>query len=395
MTRSQYLSLSQKLFLAVFLLSLSLIIKCQNLIPNGGFEKFINCPETYTEYSSQNIINNWIIPAPGTPDYFNECSNVCGIPTNWVGESNTHTGKGYIGLMTRFSFNGEQLENKREYLQTKLLKKLKKDELYLVKFYTKSASSALYYTDAIGIYLGNTPITKTGWSNFFAKPQIRNLKGRILNNKNFWTEICVLYKAKGDEEYLTIGNFEDNQSTLWEKAKPEELWYGELHEFAYYYIDDVSLVKVENDSACNCEEPIFNQLAHNYFARIIFNKRILGDTLVYNQDLIMNKVYFDFNKSELKPESYESLDFLITLLNKNNWQELTLSGYTDSVGTEDYNYTLSLERAKSVRNYLIQKGIEVSKINYKGMGSRNPVSTFPGNYTRAMNRRVEIRITGK
>ncbi|HEY5122651.1 MAG TPA: OmpA family protein [Ignavibacteria bacterium] len=109
----------------------------------------------------------------------------------------------------------------------------------------------------------------------------------------------------------------------------------------------------------------------------------------------LNNIFFDFNKSILKPESFQELDRVVKLLNENPKIEIEISGHTDNVGTDEYNLTLSIERANSVVAYIISKGISQTIITAKGYGKSVPVATNDTEEGRQLNRRVEFRILKK
>jgi len=106
--------------------------------------------------------------------------------------------------------------------------------------------------------------------------------------------------------------------------------------------------------------------------------------------LVLNNIFFDFNSAELKEESKPELDRLVNFLKKNPKLRITLAGHTDIVGTEEYNQKLSERRAKAVADYLIRKGINPSRINVVGYGSKKPIAPNDTEEGRAKNRRVEV-----
>ncbi|HEY5536708.1 MAG TPA: OmpA family protein [Ignavibacteria bacterium] len=109
----------------------------------------------------------------------------------------------------------------------------------------------------------------------------------------------------------------------------------------------------------------------------------------------LNNIFFDFNKSTLRPESYQELDRVVKLLKENLKIEIEISGHTDNVGTDDYNLNLSNERASSVVAYIVSKGISQNRITAKGYGKTNPVATNDTEEGRQLNRRVEFKIIKK
>lgn len=123
-----------------------------------------------------------------------------------------------------------------------------------------------------------------------------------------------------------------------------------------------------------------------FFKNIRLEKAEVGSTF------ILRNIFFDFNKSSLHPESYMELDNLVDYLNKNISLHIEIGGHTDNQGSDEYNNNLSLERAKSVYNHLIEKGISPSRLSYKGYGKGNPIAPNDTEEGRAINRRTEFKI---
>ncbi|MBK6266428.1 OmpA family protein [Marivirga sp. S37H4] len=111
-------------------------------------------------------------------------------------------------------------------------------------------------------------------------------------------------------------------------------------------------------------------------------------------NLSLNNIVFDLNSAELDSVSYFGLDGVIELLNKNGKIKIEISAHTDDIGDEDYNLKLSEERAESVVKYLIDKGISVNRITPKGYGESVPKVPNDSDINRAINRRVELIVTG-
>lgn len=104
------------------------------------------------------------------------------------------------------------------------------------------------------------------------------------------------------------------------------------------------------------------------------------DTLYYvdfvlpaiNKPVILENVFYDFNKATLRPESRKELDGLVQLLKLNPNITIELSAHTDRIGSEEYNQKLSLQRAESVVNYLISQGIAKDRLTAAGYGKTQP-----------------------
>jgi outer membrane protein OmpA-like peptidoglycan-associated protein len=106
----------------------------------------------------------------------------------------------------------------------------------------------------------------------------------------------------------------------------------------------------------------------------------------------LNNVFFDFDKWDLRPESYVELDRVVKLLKDNPAIEIEMSAHTDSRGSDEYNFKLSDNRARSVMEYILSKGIAANRITSQGYGETKPVATNDTDEGRQLNRRVEFKI---
>jgi len=88
--------------------------------------------------------------------------------------------------------------------------------------------------------------------------------------------------------------------------------------------------------------------------------------------VLIDNIFYDFDKATLRPESAEALDKLIALLNENPNVTIELSSHTDNRGSDQYNERLSQRRAESVVNYLIEHGIAADRLSPVGYGEKKP-----------------------
>ncbi len=106
---------------------------------------------------------------------------------------------------------------------------------------------------------------------------------------------------------------------------------------------------------------------------------------------ILNNIFFDTAKWDLKPASTVELDKLVALLKANPDLPIEISGHTDDVGKDNDNLILSQKRAKSVVEYLAQKGVNVLKIKAEGYGKTRPYVPNSSDENRKLNRRIEVK----
>lgn len=102
---------------------------------------------------------------------------------------------------------------------------------------------------------------------------------------------------------------------------------------------------------------------------------------------------FEFGKSSLTPKTQENLRDMAVIMNKYPETVLAIDGHTDSVGSDETNQRLSVERSQSVASYLSRQGVSRSRMNINGYGEMKPIDTNDTDAGRANNRRVEVAIT--
>lgn len=123
-----------------------------------------------------------------------------------------------------------------------------------------------------------------------------------------------------------------------------------------------------------------------------FEMEVLLQPISANGKITLNNVFFDFDKSELKPESFAELDKLVELLLKNPAVKMEIAGHTDNKGDKKYNLLLSQKRAESVMEYLLKKGIDKLRLTAKGYGDTQPVAPNDTEENQAKNRRTEVKV---
>lgn len=101
---------------------------------------------------------------------------------------------------------------------------------------------------------------------------------------------------------------------------------------------------------------------------------------------------FDFDSSSLRPEAKANLDKLADIMGRDDNTQLLIVGHTDSVGNENYNLGLSVRRAQSAARYLMQQGIDYTRIETEGRGETGPIADNSTEAGQQENRRVEVAI---
>lgn len=110
------------------------------------------------------------------------------------------------------------------------------------------------------------------------------------------------------------------------------------------------------------------------------------------EKIILNGVQFDFDKAVIKQEYYPVLDAAAAVLMEHGDRQVMISGHTCSIGSEQYNQKLSEHRAGAVKDYLVDKGIDASRLMTRGAGESSPVADNTTREGRMMNRRAELDV---
>ena len=107
----------------------------------------------------------------------------------------------------------------------------------------------------------------------------------------------------------------------------------------------------------------------------------------------LDRVFFETAKWALLSESHEQLEEVVNLMKEYPSMEIAINGHTDSRGDNSYNQKLSENRTKSVFEYLVEQGIDASRMEYVGYGETKPIADNKYSDGRQLNRRVEFVVT--
>jgi outer membrane protein OmpA-like peptidoglycan-associated protein/tetratricopeptide (TPR) repeat protein len=124
----------------------------------------------------------------------------------------------------------------------------------------------------------------------------------------------------------------------------------------------------------------------------VYNLNVELIKVKIGKKVVLNNILFETGKSVLTSGSYKELDRLLIIMKENAQMKIEISGHTDNTGSGPLNSKLSEARAKAVVDYLVQKGIDRSRMEFKGYGSLQPISDNTTVAGRTKNRRVEFKI---
>ncbi|MFH0893220.1 MAG: OmpA family protein [Bacteroidota bacterium] len=212
------------------------------------------------------------------------------------------------------------------------------------------------------------------------------------NNKAIFGKIEVTDKVTG--QIVASTNTNENTGDYLLKLPVDKNYYIKVTSPIITFQDSINIPPSTGLEPMNFNKPYFIDGSILYSAEVdtIFKLINVGER--FGDRFVLKNIYFDFDKSTLRPESNIELDKLAKVLSDYPMMVIELSGHTDNVGGEAYNKKLSTERAKVVVEYLISKDIAQSRLSYKGFGFEQPLVTNSTPEGRQINRRTEFRLTG-
>jgi peptidoglycan-associated lipoprotein len=120
---------------------------------------------------------------------------------------------------------------------------------------------------------------------------------------------------------------------------------------------------------------------------------LLLNEIVKEKPIVLENIFYDFDKADIRSDAALELDKLVQVLNDNPTISIELSSHTDSRGSDIYNQDLSQRRAQSAVNYIISKGIDRNRITAKGYGESRPVvRNAKTEEQHQLNRRTEFKV---
>ncbi len=244
-------------------------------------------------------------------------------------------------------------------------------------YFTVTAKGDLAYLTSSDNSFGSTDIFKIKIPESAKPTPVTLIKGKVLNAKTkapIFAEIIYQNLNTNEEVGRALS---DPKTGDYQIVLPSGVMYGFLAEKVNFY-------------------PVSNYVdatALKEYSEIQYD--LLLSPIEVGENIRLNNLFFDTDKSELKDISISELNRLVDFLKANPSIVIEIGGHTDNVGATAYNQALSEQRAKSVLTYLVSKGIDVKRLTSKGFGLTKPVATNDTDEGKAINRRVEMKILEK
>jgi len=359
------MSIKKAYLLFLFMISLAVLGQTEgeiikNLVPNGSFENF--------RKKSGNIKNAIPWQQIASVDYYQEP-----ISNDTTADKGARTGSCYAGLRFQKKY--------KEFLQVKLAEPLHRGTIYEYEMYVRLAFWSNASLKSVGAlftkmgYKSQGDVVRTALVDSVCK------KGSFINGYR-WFKVSGKYQADGGEKYLTIGNFTANVKKDMIRMNVFKLGFKE----AYYFIDDIKLVKAKE-----VVEKVKVEIVGSFNIDAQDSVLEVKKDVKVGEKIALKNIFFENGHYYLLPESYSELNKLAQYLLRNPSMEVQINGHSDNVGSKGKNQKISEQRAREVFEYLIKKGVQ-NKMYFKGFGSSLPIASNDDDIGRAKNRRVEFEI---
>jgi len=375
-----------------------------NLVPNPNFKQIEKKIKGKGEIK---VATPWTSPTLAAADLYVPKTKVydIGIPANSYGEEKPMISDGYAGIMA-YSY-----KNKipRSYLQVKLTEKLVEGQEYCVQFHVSLADLSKYACNHLGIALSNNEMTANNSDILQFDNPIESRKLVVYEKQFYWTPICGIYKAKGGEEFVTIGNFTAEEKLTLNKVKrPKGFTKPQTYD-AYYYIDNVSVISLREAGNCDCDVTPGMENAETVKRDFNSDKDAQSKTVkIINTDgseagtkvegSAVNSAStavavddIDGMIIEFNPKSFsivgaeKKLDKLVQYMKANADVKIMMTGYIDA--SESDEDKLDGKRVGSIYKYVVSKGIAKERIE-RELGGDMAIDEKQ----KTKNMRVEITI---
>ncbi|MFM6947214.1 MAG: OmpA family protein [Flavobacteriales bacterium] len=331
------------------------------------------------------------------------------IPANIYGSEEPTTedgGEVYAGIV---AYKPGKQASERSYITIPIAKKgksgLTKGMTYCVEYSLSLSESSKFACNNLGLYFTDKAPGSGESDAIYADGDhvVKSAVNGIYNGYFGWDKVCNLYVAKGDEKFITIGNFDRNEKTQFQAMKKPKDAEAEALLHAYYYIDNVIIRQIDpkkpEQCACYNKRP---PKVEDSFSTLVYDKTPeVNEKMTLDKKIAAQTIYFRAGKASLTENARTNLDFIVVQMNANPSMTIEILGHNDALenkaGEENEMYKgMDGQRIAAVKKYLTAQGIAAERLLAVPMSDRTQsteVAEDDDQETKdAKNRRVEFRV---
>lgn len=373
--------------LAVLTVFFSATIFAQtNLVENGSFE---NLDKKVKSLGQIELATGWSSPTENKADLFvkGSKSEEVNAENNVYGGQSPDDGKVFAGI-TVYSYKQAK---PRTYLQGKLSQPLEAGKSYCVKMFLTLGDLSKFGVNNIGIYLSKSPVSNKDLTTYAIEPQVHHSQNRIFKEPQIWESICQIYQAEGGEQYITIGNFKKYEDTKFEKVKRPRGFTSPQKPIAYFFIDNVSVISLDSisPSECVCEKQDLQRES-----KVVYHQDISveEEKIKASKKLELIKIFYDSKQTAPKEDQLSKIEEVAELLKANPSLKVEIQGHSDNIEKTKLTEDISLKRAESIQQKLMEKGVSPNQLIVKGYQDTMPANKSGTPEAMAQNRRVSFKV---
>ena len=245
--------------------------------------------------------------------------------------------------------------------------------------------SSKYASNNIGLNFSKKQYNIDENKSILTSTSIQHKDNPIFNAKFGWEQVCGTYIAEGGEKFLTIGNFYSNGETLNERMKKDKDFVGASVMSAYYFVDNVSVVMVGDESECKCSAD--EKTPETKF--VFSSAPIATEGLEPAQIAQFTTIYYGYGDSEVDLGAQGHLDNILKILLKNNKGKIKITSHLDDNEAFDPELkALGEARTEAIKLFLMTNGINYTRILTEDAKDTKPADTSGTDLAKAKNRRV-------
>lgn len=336
------------------------------------------------EYLDYGVISPTEFKADLFIDRTNCSGDIC-VPKNVYGSEEPlnkeqDNNDNYLGLVL---YKPGKSASERSYVTIPLGKEknqvtLKKGLKYCVEFSVSLAESSKFSVNNIAALFSKDIPSSSGAIYNTSDRLIRSQGNKVYSGFYGWEKVCNIYTAKGDEKFITLGNFDKNEETTFISLKKPKDSEVETISHAYYYVDNVIITLIDKEEDCKCYNSIPPKIEDS-FSNLIYSKTPeLTDKMKAEDKISAHVSYFRFGKATFTENCKEAMNYVIEYMKINPTSIIKIQGHCDakevklSDGVEEFSnvdrrilneyFEMDNKRALAVEKYFIDQGIEKKRL---------------------------------
>jgi outer membrane protein OmpA-like peptidoglycan-associated protein len=346
-----------------------------------GFESTVD-KEKPAELGSIELVENGVnSPTETKADLFSKSgSGDVLVPGNAMGVEEAIKdvgGENYAGV---YFYKPGKASKERTYITIPIMKgkepqTLKKGLTYCVEFSVSLSESSKFAVNNIAAHFSKESLTSDGVGYIIKSEKVMKGQGnKIYTGFYGWEKVCNIYTAKGDEKFITIGNFDGNEQTQFTQVKkPKDSQVDQLPH-AYYYVDNVIISLVTKPEDCPCYNANPQKVEETYSTLIYTNNPEVTEKMSLSDKIGLYDVYFRFGKASFTDNAKEMMNLVVEEMKANPSIRLEVQGNRDATegkaaeANPDFE-DMDRKRTSAVVKYFVSQGIDATRLVERNNGA--------------------------